>query len=200
MAAIVAFVRKTAVGGVLFLLPVTLAVFLIGHLLTLLRPPARKLAALVGQSGISPFWLTVILVIVLVAVAFLAGLVAATAAGRLVARRLESLVLMQMPGYGLLKRAASEAAGNLSAIGAGPRDTAVMIRNGDGWQLGFVMADVGERSCAVFLPDAPTPESGTLLFVAHDRIADSGMNTAEALACLRRLGAGARNLVLPALT
>jgi uncharacterized membrane protein len=193
-----AFLKNTAIGGALFLLPVALAVFLIGHLLAVLRPPVAKAAAFVGQAGISPFWLTVVLVVLLLAVAFLAGLIAATAIGRLITERLEALVLQQVPGYRLLKRAASDAASSVSAIDAAERDRAVMIRDGDGWRIGFVMENVGDRGYAVFVPDAPTPETGAVLFVGRDQIAESGLNTAEALACIRRLGTHSPKLVVPA--
>lgn len=183
------FITRTIVGGLLFLLPLALILFLLGHLLVMLQPPAAKVAAYVGQAEMGPGWLTLLIVLLMLVVSFLFGLAASTVGGRMLTQRLEGLVLNQVPGYSIIKGAAADAAASMAAIDESERKKAVLVRDGDAWQIGFVTGRAGPGLHAVFLPDAPSPESGTLLLLSEDRFVDSGLSVSEALACLRRVGA-----------
>jgi uncharacterized membrane protein len=188
MRPLVIFMRRTILGGVLLLLPLALVLFLIGHLVVILTPLASKIAQLVGGVELGPLWLTTIIALALVASAFLAGLFATTQSGRALIDRLETLVLNRVPGYSFIKSAAADAASSAAAIDESQRKKAVLVGDAGGWQIGFVTGRVDDRTSAVFIPEAPSCENGTLVFVGTDRLVESGLSASEALSCIRRMG------------
>jgi uncharacterized membrane protein len=189
MRGIVTFFNRTAIGGVFFLLPLALVIFLAGQLVVVLRPVAAEVAGFLGGFALGPFWLGAAVIVTLVVLAFVAGLAATTFVGRRLAERLEVFALNQVPGYSIVKSAAADAASSMAEIDRSERKKAVLIATDGMWQIGFVTDEVGEDLLAVFIPDAPSPEAGALVYVARDRVVDSGLSVSDALACLRRLGA-----------
>jgi len=97
-------VKTTVLGGLLFLLPLVLVWKLLrevfGYASKLVAPLARFAPAenLIGFAVVD-----VLAVVILVLVAFLAGLAARTASGKRITERIEQLFLRKMPGYTLIK-------------------------------------------------------------------------------------------------
>src|SRR5262249_2695562 len=147
-----------------------------------------EVAALVGQSGIHPFWLGVGIVLALLLLAFLAGLAAGTAVGSALVGGVGRVGLNPGPGDSVIQGAAAGAANNGAQIDASERKKAVLVRREGVWQIGFVTEELSEHIVAVYVPNAPSANSGTLIFASPDRIVNTGMSISEALACLSRLG------------
>ncbi len=98
------FVKTTLLGGAMFLLPLVLVFVLlreaIRHLAQLVAPVVKLLPAqAVGGVAMTH----IVAVIILVAIAFLAGLVARPPVGTRLSKALEHLILKKMPGFTLLK-------------------------------------------------------------------------------------------------
>lgn len=186
---VLVFFERTAVGGVLFLLPVALVLFLLGQLFVMVRPAAAQMVGFIGAAEMGPFWLAAAIVLALVLAAFLAGLFAATAAGRALIDRLEALALNRVPGYSMIRSAAAEAASSMAAIDPSERRKAVLVGDGKLWQIGILTGQVDEQTFAIFIPEGPAAESGAVVFAGPDQFIDSGLTVSEALGCLRRLGA-----------
>ncbi len=189
MSGLLKFFTRTLVGGVLFLLPLALIAFLVGQMVMVVEPIAGDAAKLVSGLPLGPVWVIIITVALLIGLAFLAGLAAMTLLGRTLVDRIEGFVLNHVPGYSMIKNAAADAASSMAVIDDAQRKKAVFVTTDECWQLGFVTDEMDGEVMAVFIPDAPAPEAGTLLFVPRERIVETGLSTADALACLRRLGA-----------
>ena len=195
MNALLRFVKATVIGGMFFLVPLALIVVAIEKLSEILRPLAARAASVFGPAGIGALGEATIIGGVLFLATFLAGLFAGTIAGRSLFAWIEAGFLERIPGYGIAKSAAEEATGNVSRLEARSRSNAVFVRNEDGWQIGFVMDQVGEDLFSVYIPDAPSPTTGSVIFVGSDRFVDSGLRVADALRCLRQAGAGASRIL-----
>src|SRR5262245_18471315 len=113
------FIARTLVGGVVFLLPIALILFLVGHLFAVIQPPAAQLAHYIGEAEMGPGWLTLLILATLLLTSFLLGLLATTVGGCFVTGRLETVVLNQVPGYSIIKSAAADAAASIAAIDQG---------------------------------------------------------------------------------
>ena len=198
MHGVLAFFQRTAVGGLLFILPLAIVVFLAGQFMVILRPAATDVVRLAGWAPLSPLFLAIASLVAVVTFAFLAGLIATTMAGQKLTERLENIVLNRMPGYFMIKNAASNAARSMAAIEQPGRQNAVLVFNGHSWLIGFVTGDVEPELLAVFVPNAPSTEFGSLLYVHKDRVIESGLSASEALGCIRRLGARTPRLPLQA--
>jgi uncharacterized membrane protein len=184
------FFRDTFVAGLLLLVPITVLLLLVGRVIGWLAPVAEEVADILGERRFGPFVLAAITLASLVVAAFLLGLAASTLLGHRLVDVLERGLLNRLPGYSIIKAAAADAARHIGRIEAPGGSKPVFVRVGDGWQLGFLMEQLGEDLFAVFTPDAPTPAAGPLLLLPADQFVESGMTTAEAIDFLLRLGGG----------
>jgi uncharacterized membrane protein len=197
---VIDFVKKTVVGGLLFLIPVVAIVYLVGKLVNALRPVGHSISnQMLGTGAIGPLWMTLIVSLLLLAVSFLAGLIASTVIGQRTTDWLEAKLLSRVPGYSMIKNMAADAADNIARIEAGRRVKVVYVRVEEGWRLGFVTDQVSDNLYAVFLPDAPSAFSGELLFSPREQFVDSDFTIPEAMKCLARLGVQDRPGAIPAM-
>jgi uncharacterized membrane protein len=183
------FLRATLVGGLLFLVPVTVLVVIVGKALEV----AHKLTAPLAQR--LPFAaneMPMLLASVLLAlVCFVMGLLAMTGPARMVVSWLETRLLSKIPGYVFLKGAGESA---LGMEGQAPYPL-VLARIEDAWQFGFLIERLEGGHAAVYVPSSPNPLSGSVYFMGPDRIRPSNVPVAAALKCLRQLGAGSHTIL-----
>ena len=59
-----------------------------------------------------------------------------------------------------------------------------------GWQVGYVLEQVSDGWIAVFLPQAPTPMSGNVMYMPAERVRPLTMPIGEAMLLIKRLGVG----------
>ncbi len=64
-----------------------------------------------------------------------------------------------------------------------------------GWQIGVQVEDLENGVVAVFIPDAPDPHSGALVYMQRERVTPVGVSIASALKCLEGYGAGSTALL-----
>ena len=73
-----------------------------------------------------------------------------------------------------------------------------------GWQIGYLLERLENGWVAVFLPQAPTPMSGNVMYLPADRVRSLGMTMVQAMAIVERMGVGSvkalrgTDLTLPA--
>src|SRR5262245_13464626 len=98
------FVKTTLVGGVVFLAPVVVLIWLGGKALKILRRLAQPLDPLLPFEKVGGILVAdAVAIALLIVVCFLGGLLArASMAGRLI-KKAESGVLWRIPGYGFVK-------------------------------------------------------------------------------------------------
>jgi uncharacterized membrane protein len=186
------FFRTTVVGGILFLVPVVAIIAIVEKALGLLDrlavPLARWLAVRDVAGVPAPRLLAVLL---LVLICFLAGLFARTRIARRFVDSLEARVLSNIPGYSFLKSLGASFAG----MDDGQGGSVILVRIEDAWQIGFLMERMGNGEVVVFVPGAPGASSGSVYFMAPDRIRPLDVPMSQAVSCLRRLGRGSAALI-----
>ena len=181
------FLKTTLVGGLMFLLPVAVLLVLLGHAMRLagkVAAPIAKTLDLEHFIGVSAA--TVLAVLALVAVSFCAGLVARTQAGRSVSTWFEDSFLGGLPQYRLVKSMAEgleqvQSAGDLQPV---------LVNIEDAWQIGYLLEHLGDGWVAVFLPQAPTPMAGNVMYLPEHRIRALPMSMVEAMKIVKRIGVG----------
>jgi uncharacterized membrane protein len=119
-------------------------------------------------------------------ISLLAGLVARTNSGRRVMRQFESSLLGSIPQYQLVKSMAEGLAQVENAEGVKP----ALISIEGGWQIGYLLEPLESGWVAVFLPQAPTPMSGNVMYLPSDRVRPWDIPMAKAMAIVKRLGVG----------
>jgi uncharacterized membrane protein len=192
MKALSHFVGTTILGGVLFLTPIVVLAFVLGKAFQYVSIALKPVAALVPDRLASAPTATAILTVALLAlVSFLAGLLAQTVAAQRFVHGLEGSVLSKLPGYEYLKQAGTSVLG----LGETAEHPVVLVHLGGAWRIGVQTDQIGKDLVAVFVPNSPNPMSGSVFFVAADRIRPLDESLASAMACLRRCGTGSRTLL-----
>ncbi len=184
------FLRTTLVGGILFLLPLLLIAAILRSGLKL----AAKLAAPV--AGLFPDVLggrvaaaDAVAVMLLLAVAFVAGLLARTGAGQRVMRWFENSLLGSLPQFNFVR-------GIAESMGENQKVEVVLVPTDAGWNLGFVFEPGPGPWQAVFIPGAPAWTAGAVAWARADNIRPAGLNFAQAVLVLRKLGAGSTTVAV----
>lgn len=193
--------KATIVGGLLFLFPVALIMLALGYAMQLAVKIAKPISDLlpvdvpVGVGGI-----TVVAALLLVLLSFVAGLVARTNAGKCLMRWFENSILGGLPQYRLVKSMAEGLAQVESTEGVHP----ALVNIEGGWQIGYLLEPLENGWVTVFLPQAPTPMSGNVMYLPADRVRPLGITMVEAMAIVKRIGVGSTkalrgaDLTLPA--
>jgi uncharacterized membrane protein len=187
MKAVSHFLRITVLGGVLFLTPILVLVFIMSKAFDFARRALKPVTAVIPDRFVSGAPTEAILAIVLIALScFLAGLFARTRLAQRIVSELESSVLSKVPAYEYLKQAGASVMG----LGEMADHPVVLTRLGGAWRIGVQTDVVGGGLVAVFVPNSPNPMSGSVFLVAADNVRPARVPLAAAIGCLRRCGAG----------
>jgi uncharacterized membrane protein len=187
MKAVSHFLRITVLGGVLFLTPIVVLVFILDKAFDLARRALKPVTAIIPDRLVSGAPTEAILAIVLIALlCFLAGLFARTRPAQRIVAELESSVLSKVPAYEYLKQAGASVMG----LGETADHPVVFAQLGGAWRIAVQTGVVGGGMIAVFVPNSPNPMSGSVFLVAADSVRPASVPLAAAMACLRRCGAG----------
>ena len=182
--------KTTIIGGTLFLLPVGAILFILSFALRLVKRVAVPISSslhldqLGSATGIGAATLLSILMLVLIS--FAAGIVARTTVGRRISQWSEHSLLARFPQYQLMKSVAEGLAHIDSASGLKP----ALVSVEDGWQIGYLLEQLENDWVAVFLPQAPTPRSGNIMYLPANRVRPLGITMVQAISIVKAIGVG----------
>jgi uncharacterized membrane protein len=182
--------KTTVLGGVIFLLPFAIVVFLIGQLAQIIYTVAAQLDSTVPKWSVGGVSFAVLLAVLsLVMLCYLAGLAARRSFGRRFSEKIEKNLLMLLPRYAIWK---SQLATNFGADATGAPMHPVLITFDDHARIGFeVERTATGDSATVYLPGSPDPWNGHIAQVAAGRIKPLALNFNEATALCEQMGRGA---------
>ncbi len=182
------FIKTTVVGGVVFLIPAVIVVIALGKLFGALKAMAKALAPLFGiESLVGGFILDLLAIAVIVLLCFAAGLLAKRATAKRLRARLDSTLLNSFPGYAFIKGFAE----NLRQTEEIAETFLPVLAQFDDYaQIAFETQREPAGKVAVYLPGAPNPWSGTIVYVSDERVKSLPMTLTEALRNIRTLGKG----------
>ncbi|HUO66661.1 MAG TPA: hypothetical protein VMV37_03945 [Gammaproteobacteria bacterium] len=182
------FVGTAVVGGLLVLVPLYLAVLLIGKLMEtvvgVVKPIANLLPAWVPGERI----LSLLLVLLL---CFVVGLLVRTSRGLAVRDQLDRSLFGKLPGYDLFRSLSLRAAGRSEQAGWKPAIAEVE----DAYVPAFIIETLDNGSYTVFVPSVPTPFAGALYVLTPDRVHELDVPLAQAARAISQWGVGVKDLV-----
>ena len=195
------FLKPTIAGGLLFLLPVVLIMIVLSRAMQLAGKFAKPVSDFLPvESVVGVRGETILAVLVLVFFSLVAGLVARTNAGKRIMRWSEDSLLGGLPQYRLVKSMAEGLAQVESTEGVSP----ALVSIEGGWQIGYLLEPLENGWVTVFLPQAPTPMSGNVMYLPADRVRPLGIPMIQAMSIVKRMGVGSAkalrgaDLTLPA--
>ena len=192
MNSILKIIKATFLGGILFLAPLILLVVLFEkgyHIVQKITVPIVNSLPRVKVMGFA--LQEVIGVVIIIMVCFIAGLLAKTVYAKKLVQKIEDNILSLVPGYVFIKNMQE------SIMGFESKEDlkVIMVPTDAGWQFAFLIEQINDNEFTVFIPDAPNPWSGSVVFVEKKDIREIEITQKQALACIRKLGYGSKELL-----
>jgi len=188
MKRLLAFLKTTLLGGVIFVLPAWLAALLVlkalGHLEIVVKPITSHLPHSIAHPR-------VIAILLLVALCFAVGLAIHTAIGAQIKRSAERLVLDKIPGYTTLRGFAAR----LSDSGETASFQPALVEIEEALVPAFLIEEHSGERCMVFVPSVPTPMAGTIYIIARSRVHLLDVSAMAVMKCISKWGANSSQLV-----
>ncbi|KFF16281.1 DUF502 domain-containing protein [Flavobacterium hydatis] len=192
MKSILSILKSTFIGGILFLIPLALIIFFFEkgyHILQKITIPLVSNLPKVKVLGMALEELIGLLIIIILC--FLAGLLSKSRQAKSLVSKLENSILSLIPGYSFMKNMNE----NIMGIEKSEDLKVILARVDDGWQFAFLIEQIDEEHFTVFVPDAPSPWTGSIYFMEKERIKETKISQKEALVCIRKLGYGSSKLL-----
>lgn len=187
-------IKTTLIGGAIFLVPVIVILFVLGKAISVMRHVTRPISEMLPFDNIAGLAVANLLALLGVAlVCFCAGMLARGPRARRLYQQLDDGLLM-LPGYGLIK--------SLSDQFKEERPTTsplqpVLVRFDDFEQLCFEVERMADGRVVTFIPGSPDLWSGSLVYLAAERVQRCELTVMQAVSHLRRGGRGACGLPIP---
>lgn len=179
--------KTTILGGFLFLVPLAFIVIVLGktyQVSMMVAGPLDKIIPVSSIGGVA--FVNILAILLLLAVCFLAGLVARGGwfSGRI--EKLDGFLIDVMPGYAVAKgMIGSVAKENDIAVVMVP----VLVRFDDYDQIAFEIERT-DTQAVIFLPGAPSAWSGSTVVVDVGRVQPLNMPVHQTVKLMRVLGRG----------
>jgi uncharacterized membrane protein len=185
-------IKATIWGGLLFLVPLTVAVVILGKLFGFMYQLATPFSEWIPLDSIGGIAIANIVTVILVLViSFVAGLVGTSVWGRQVQQSLEEKLLLIFPRYTFVK----SVTGSMSAERANELMRPVKVRFDDNLQIAFEVERNEEGLVTVFLPGSPDPWSGSVVYFEAERIEPLSADFTSVIRSLRSAGRGSGALL-----
>ncbi len=189
------FLTTTALGGILFLVPLVFVVLILGKAYELMLRVAEPISRLLPSDTIAGVGiLNLIAIAVMLLLCLLAGLIARSRPARRLYNRFDRVLLELIPGYAWTKALVSSL-GDTGEVTE--KFKPVLVRLDDQMQLGFEMERTDTDLVVVFFPGAPDVRSGSVAYVEASRVSTAEGNLLAINKSLKLMGIGAVKL-LPA--
>lgn len=172
------FVITSLLGGLIVILPVTIIAFVfawIFHFVTGLIQPLTNV--LLAQSSIWEWAAHLLVIVIITFFCFLVGVFVRTRLGRVIHRQVENRLLKVAPGYNLIKETLRQLLGNQRSFFS---RVAVVKIFGETMTTAFITDEHADGSYTIFIPQAPTPTSGSIFHLPGECVfpVDVSMDTA----------------------
>jgi uncharacterized membrane protein len=189
-------IRKVAIAGFLFLLPVYVVLVIATKAWTSLSSVSTRLATLFGlQSVLGVGGSTALSGLLLILIWIACGLLVRFSFVDAFNKGIEGFLIKYIPGYSMYKAMAEDKLHQRT--GTLPY-ASVLVRGDLGWQPAFLIEQDAEGRCVLFVPRAPDTSAGSVLVATTDQLRFMPTLTANQLeACLKTMGKGLLDHVVP---
>jgi uncharacterized membrane protein len=182
--------KKTVLGGVIFLIPFVILLAVAGKAYEVMEKVAAPVASAIGIERIGAVAvINVVTVLAIIAVCYVAGLLATSKLGKGAYHGIDEKMINIFPRYSFVKSVTAE----VSDRQAGAMKV-VLIRFDDQSQIGFEVERSGEQ-VVVFLPGSPDPWSGAVSLVTPDRVTPLKVEFKTAVRTMRLAGRDALKML-----
>ena len=181
-------ITRALIAGILFVLPVYLAILLLLKAAKSLGKLVHPITRLLPKSFPAEDLLSVLLVLV---VCLLVGLALRTSLGEAARTGIENSLLVRIPGYGVLRSMTHQMAGDSRENAWKP----ALAEIEDALVPAFIVEELDDGRFTVFVPSVPTPLAGAIYILTASRVHPVNVPFTQAVQAITRWGSGSRELV-----
>jgi len=191
MSRVFEFIKTTAIGGLLVIVPIAIIVFVVGQLLFGLADLAEELVKWFGIGVDDALVMFGIAAVTLVLLCFVTGLLVQTRLGGAIKDWFSRHIAHRIPMYNAISSLTKRFAGV-----EGEQFAAVEVDlYGSGTRvLGFLIEMLPDDRAAVFVPSAPVATVGNIYLVDNDRISPLNASVADTVSVITQWGVDAVDL------
>ena len=182
------FVVSSFVRGLLFVVPIYLAVLLLLKAMQSVVGFVKPFAMLLPEWLPAENLLSLLLVLI---VCFLIGVAVRTPAGRAIRERIEKSLFERIPGYALFRSLTQRLAGKDEESAWKP----ALAEIEDALVPAFIIEELNDGRFTVFVPSVPTPFAGAVYILSRERVHPLDIPFTQALQSVSRWGSGSKELV-----
>jgi uncharacterized membrane protein len=184
----VAFFVGSTLRGFLVLAPIIVAGWLLFQGIQTAAAVIRPLASLLPHWFPAEGFLAFLLVLIL---CFSLGIAVRTQVGRWAREAIERKFLRRIPGYTIVRDLADQIAGDQGQKAWKP----VLVEMEDGLVPAFMIEELADGLCTVFVPAVPTPLTGAVFILDRRRIHVLDIPFTQAIKTVTHWGEGAGQLI-----
>ena len=182
------FVARALLAGLLFVVPIYLAVLLLLKAMQSVVVFVKPFATLLPEWFPAEHALSLLLVLI---VCFLIGVALRTPAGRAIRERIEKSLFERIPGYALFRSLTQRLAGRDEENVWKP----ALAEIEDALVPAFIIEELEDGRFTVFVPSVPTPFAGAVYVLSRERVHPLDVPFTQALQSVSRWGSGSKDLV-----
>ena len=185
------FIKTTIIGGVVFLVPLIFLIFIFGKAINFMMVIATPLADWLPVDTVGGIALANLLaVLAVIVVSFIAGLVARHTVASGMVKKLESKILMNIPGYTMIKGIKS---GFDTSESEAMRPIAVQL--GSAERIALEVEKLPDGRSMVYIPSAPSAWSGITQILPADQITYLDVPVTKIMELTEKFGHGADDVL-----
>lgn len=185
-------IKALLIGGILFFIPLIILVLIMEKAFKLTKAILGPFVRFFEGKHLFGLGFEIIISIaIIVLIILLGGVLSRLTIARIGLNRIENSVLSKLPGYSIIKNMGD----NIGRIEKESSLEVVIAEVDDGWKFGFLSEKLDDGKSAVFLPDAPNPWSGSLVYLAEEQITMTDIPITAVMKYLRTLGKGSNELL-----
>ncbi len=186
MSKILDFLKTTAIGGLLALLPLIVIGALLGKAVPIVLSVRDVLEEQFPWKTPAGFVVLLLLAIgIVLLLCFAAGLLARRSIGKWMTKHFEKTLMLLFPRYLVIK---NQMADSIGGDENKPRMKPVLARFNDSMRIGFEMERSEGGLVTVYLPGSPDPWAGNVVFLNADRVEPLDIEFGKAVATFEKLG------------
>jgi uncharacterized membrane protein len=193
------FVKTTIIGGIVFLIPFAIVVYVIQQIYSTLYEVVSPLLTSLGIQSIAGGIITVIVIILLILlISFTAGLIVKMSFAKRTGAFFENLALRYIPGYNKLR---ADVLKNVNKKLAQDETNfydkwqAVIIKDNAGWKIAFIVEETKENIITIFEPHSADLLKGAVKMISKEDIKSIPIENDKAISYLKNYGIGASELL-----
>ena len=187
------FIRTTIIGGIIFLIPIVIIVAILGKafkIMLQITQPLSKMIPIEAVGGIA--FVNILAVLAILVFSLIAGMIAKSKLGQIAFDAIDAKLLIFIPGYADIKSMTE------SALDEEQTDNPlkpILAKFDDQFQLAFEVERTGNGLVVVYLPGAPDPKSGSVVYLNENRVEPLDVNFKTISGSLNLLGKGSGSLI-----